>query len=313
MFLLAAGFDKQLDEMEVKIKGSVCRRMQSSDEPEEFGIGDVVAVLMLDMNKWIRGLIKAKDETDLFYVWAVDYGVPLVSTRMQICKLSLIYVKMNAKFQRIHLGGLVNCVPAKQEYDIEKDCNVLVEQSDWSTKAFEIAQSVIGRAVQLKFDKVEEVRMQNDSHLFGHLKILKADGSWNDLANCLSNALEAKAINDTWATHAYRLVTINQKEWLTMNGLQPLQAVFVAAPTSVERVANDAKLPTNKCQSNPKNQNKPRMKENQQVVACESNENSKNQHNSLAAGNRRSFYEQRTNKYVSYSHSACIPIIFACC
>ncbi|XP_055316972.1 putative uncharacterized protein DDB_G0286901 [Sitodiplosis mosellana] len=282
------GFDKQLEEMEVKIKGSVNKRMQPPDGPEDIQIGDLVAVLMPDFNKWIRGVIKAKDETGLVYVWAVDYGVPLVSNSTQICKLPAIYAKMNVKFQRVHLGGLVNCVPAESSYDFEKDSVIMREQSNWSMNAIEIAQSVVGRAVHLKFDKVEDVRLPNGSHLFGHLKVQKADGSWNDLTTCLSNALVAKVTNDTWATHAHRLDTINQKEWLTMNG-SPLQAMIVVSPTSAEKIANELKLQNKdqaKCQPN---KNKPRIEEDQQVATGQANENIENQHLDMKAGNTRNF------------------------
>lgn len=40
-------FDKQLDEMEMKIKGTVAKKMQSPDEADEFQIGDIVAVVDL--------------------------------------------------------------------------------------------------------------------------------------------------------------------------------------------------------------------------------------------------------------------------
>lgn len=39
------GFDKQLDEMEMKIKGTVSKKLQSKDEPEEIQIGDIAAVV----------------------------------------------------------------------------------------------------------------------------------------------------------------------------------------------------------------------------------------------------------------------------
>lgn len=254
---------------------------------------------MPDFNKWIRVVVKAKDENGLAYVWAVDYGVPVISNVMNMIKLPSIYVKMNVKYQRVFLGGLINCVPAESSYDIEEDVTVFREQTNWSTNSIVIAQSVIGRAISLEFEQIEEVNLPNGSHLFGHLKIQKADGSLIDLSACLCKALIAKTTNDTWSTHAHRLDTINQKEWVTMNGVL-LRAMITVTPTSIEQIANETKLQCTSPAKSQSNNNKPRNEENQQVAAdqqntSQRNENSDNQNMHLPAGNSRTFKNRDTS------------------
>lgn len=293
---LASGFDKHLDEMEMKIKSTVGRRAQSSDEPEEIQIGDTVAVFFGDMNKWIRGVIKSKDDKGLVYVFAVDYGVPLITNAVQIVKLPPIYTKMNVKYQRVHLGGIINCVPAESKYDFEKESVVLREQTDWSANAIEIAQNFIGRAKHLKFDEVEQVRFADGSHSFGHLKIQKADESWIDLNDCLCEASVAKTIDDTWANHAHRLDTINQKEWLAMDGML-LQGEIGLSRISHERIVNETKLQST-CQEKYQPYYKPRNQENQQVATGTQNENDDNQHlnSSTGSGSSRVFTRRSTSQ-----------------
>lgn len=292
--VLISGFDKQLDEMEMKIKGTVGKRTQSSDQPEEIQIGDIVAVFFGDMNKWIRGIIKAKDDKGLVYVFAVDYGVPLISNAVQILKLPPIYAKMNVKYQRVHLGGIINCVPAESKYDFEKESVVLREQNDWSANAIEIAQNFIGRAVNLKFDEVEQVRFADGPHLFGHLKIQKADGSWIDLNDCLCEASVAKITDDTWANHAHRLDTINQKEWLAMDGML-FQGEIGLSRISHERIVNEVKLQST-CQEKYQPSYKPRNQVNQQVATGTQNENDDNQHLNSSAGSSRVFNRRSTSQ-----------------
>lgn len=129
------------------------------------------------------------------------------------------------------------------------DSVILLEQPNWSAKAIEITQNVISRAINLKFEEVEEVRLPNGPHLFGYLKVQKADGSWLDLSNCLSNASVAKTTNDNWSSHAHRLETINQREWVTLNGT-PLHLLIAVSLCSIEQFSNDNKQ-QKKCQATP--------------------------------------------------------------
>lgn len=218
--------------MEFKLNGTVAKKSHSTDEKEEIQVGDVIAAYLSFWNKWIRGQIKEINENGLFYVWAVDYGVPLVLNASQIIKLPAIYAKMNSKMQRIHVGGLINCIPAESTYDLEKDESVLVEQTNWSEKAIGIMQKIISSANHLKFDETKEINLMNRTHRFGNLKCLRPDGTWIDLNKSLSNALVAK--NSTnWLAYVNRLDSIRQPEWKTVAG-KPIQAIFVLSPVSPE-------------------------------------------------------------------------------
>lgn len=224
--------------MEVKIKGTVAKKTQSSDTLEEIEVGDVVGVFMNDWNKWIRGTVKEKHQHGWAHLWANDYGIPIIARVKQLVKLPAVYTKMNAKYQRIHVGGLINLLPAELTYDYDANSMVIREQTQWPTKAIEISQDIIGRAIQLRFDKMDDIKMANDTHNFGQLVVQKTDGKWIALSECLLASQMAKLIIDNWNNHAQRLDTINQKEWKAIDG-NNLKTYMVVVPISQQRIAID--------------------------------------------------------------------------
>lgn len=184
---------------------------------------------MTDWHKWVRGVVKEIAENGSFHVWLIDYGVPTLSMPSKILKLPPMYARMNGRFPRVHLGGLSNCVPIESKYDVDKDCMVSFEPQTWTPSAITIAQDVICRAVQLKFEDYKEMKLPNGPHMFGCLKIQKPDGSWTNLTDCLAKAMVAKITTDNWLNHVTNLDTIKQKEWMTVDGF-PLQV----SPTTVQ-------------------------------------------------------------------------------
>lgn len=223
-----------MNEMESKLYGSVVKRSQSTDEKEEIKVGDVVAAYLSFWNKWVRGEVKEITDDGRFYVWAVDYGVPMVLNLAEIIKLPLIYAKMNSKMPRIHVGGLINCIPVESTYDLEKDKNVLVDQTNWSKKAIEIMQKAISSANCLKFEETKEIHLMDRTHYFGHLKCQRPDGTWIDLNKSLCNAFVANNSTINWLSHVNRLDSIRQPEWKTVDGT-PLHVNFVVLPISREQ------------------------------------------------------------------------------
>lgn len=232
------GFDKPLRDMEKKIQGTIEKKMQSPEENEEIEIGDIVSAIVPFWHKWIRVQIKEKDKNGFYSVWAIDYGVPMISKPSQIIKLPPMYAKMNMKNPRIHLGGLRNCIPAETIYDLEKNNNVLIEKSNWTVKSIEIAQKLISNAIQLQFEDVVELVSMNRPHSFGTLKVQKPDGSWIDLNQCLATALVAKTSNDNWKAQVHRFESIRQDEWKTMDG-KHLEINFVVLPGTTKKFEND--------------------------------------------------------------------------
>lgn len=233
------GFDKSLDDLEIKIKGSVAKSKQSKEEQGDFEVGATVAVFMLDWNKWIRGEIKAKNQNGSVNVWATDYGIPLISSSLEVVKLKSIYASMHIKNPRVRVGGLIHCVPSELGYDFAKGIPVANEQKNWSAKALEIVQNAMVIAKNYKFDESQEIKMPKGKIMFGYLKIQKFDDSWIDLNKCLSDAKVAKTTTDSWYNRVHRLETVNQKEWRTINGIS-LQAHIVVKP---EQFATTASAP----------------------------------------------------------------------
>lgn len=223
------GFDKSLDDVEIKIKGSVAKSKQSKEEQGDFEVGDTVAVFMLDWNKWIRGEIKAKNQNGTVNVWATDYGIPLISSSLEVVKLKSIYASMHIKNPRVRVGGLIHCVPSELGYDFAKGIPVAIEHKNWSAKALEIVQNAMVIAKNFKFDESQEIKIPKGKIMFGYLKIQKFDGSWIDLNKCLSDAKVAKTTTDSWYNRVHRLETVNQNEWQTINGIS-LHAHIVVKP-----------------------------------------------------------------------------------
>ncbi|XP_031638553.1 putative ATP-dependent RNA helicase SoYb [Contarinia nasturtii] len=248
------GFDKQLDDMEVKIKGTVCKK----NEHEEIEIGDTVGVFMKDWNKWIRGIVKEKYQNGSAHIWAIDYGVPYITPLVKLVKLPPMYAKMNGKYQRIHVGGIINCIPAESSYDFETNDMVFGEQAQWSAKAMEISQCGIGRAMQLKFEEVHEIKMGHETLIFGNLKIQKPDGTWIDLAECLLKAQMAKATTGSWNSHVLRLDSIKQIEWKTINN-EPIQADTNVSIFSMERMTIEVNEASANINRPTKNENPAKM------------------------------------------------------
>lgn len=214
------GFDKPLHEMELKIHGSVYKKMQSMENSEEIEIGDTVAVLQSQWNKWVRAHVKEIDAPNgLLYVWLPDYGLPMISKRSETVKLPPAYVKMNMKNPRIYVGGLINCVPAEGVYEYQCDNMVVKETSNWSKKAIEIVQKAIDDAIHVKFENAIELKWDHRVHRFGHLKCQKSDGGlWTDLNKCLANAMVATLTTDDWLKKVPQMESINQPEWKTNGG-----------------------------------------------------------------------------------------------
>lgn len=243
---MKTGFDKQLHEMEQKIYGTVHKK---TEKPDDIEVGDTVAVFMPHWNRWVRGQLKEVSSNGEYFVWAVDYGVPVISKQAHVVKLPPIYTKMNVNYPRVHIGGLINCVPAEGSYDFEMDKVVPKETPVWAEKANEIVLKAIDCAIQMKFENPVEFRVLNRSevHRFGQLTCQKPDGTWIDLASCLSNAFFAKiTTNDWFATNVYQMESIRQPEWKTKDEIPvPLNVKMVVSkhiprPATQQTINSDA-------------------------------------------------------------------------
>lgn len=226
------GFDKQLHDMEIKLHYTVRDRLKankSTNEPDELNVGDIIAANVPFWDKWVRAQIKEIAENGLFYVWTIDYGVPLVLKSSQIVKIQPIYAKMNTKYPRIFVGGLIDCIPAESSYDLINDAKIVTDLPNWSTKAIEMVKTAISSTNCLKFEKTKEISLMNRMHRFGHLKCQRSDGSWIDLNTSLTNALFAKSYTNGFSTQIDRLDSIRQIEWKNDAGI-PFSVSFNILP-----------------------------------------------------------------------------------
>lgn len=161
-------FDKELDELEMRVKDDAMNAPET--DSKSIKVGRIVAVLMYDWNKWIRGVVKSKDVNGSFYIWAIDYGFPLTATSKQIVIMPNHYSGFHIK-NKVHIGGLENCLPARNVFDF-KACETAMEtQKHWSENAIDVFRNAVRDAVKIEFKEVKEMNLQRKPHRFGRLMI----------------------------------------------------------------------------------------------------------------------------------------------
>lgn len=139
-------------------------------DPKTIKVGRIVAILMYDWNKWIRGVVKSRDVNGSFYIWAMDYGFPLTATSEQIVILPNHFSGFHTK-NKVHIGGLENCLPAKNVFDFKTWEPVMETQKDWSENSIEVFRNALRDAVKIEFKEVKEMNLQKKPHHFGRLMI----------------------------------------------------------------------------------------------------------------------------------------------
>lgn len=125
-------------------------------------VGDIVAVFIPTWDKWIRGQVERDDVDGNVLVWAIDYGLPVLSKRKRIMPLSMELA--NDPLRVVFVGGVVNSVPSKPTYVLNKG-PVPTETQDWSENVIRNFEDIIKQSAVIEFDPV----VQDGGHTFGHL------------------------------------------------------------------------------------------------------------------------------------------------
>lgn len=81
--------------------------------PERIKTDDVIALNWISKNKWIRVNVLARENPKLI-VWAIDYGIPIITTFDLIAKLdSDLERECRATESPVSMGGVYGILPAR--------------------------------------------------------------------------------------------------------------------------------------------------------------------------------------------------------
>lgn len=118
--------------------------------PFRGSVGDIVAVLIPEWDKWVRARIECpgKDVNE-FMVWCNDYAMPVFVDCNKILPLPEELGKN--PLQVVFLGGIANCVPLEVQVNTN---NLLVESKlskKWSNSAIEKFASFVKESKLIRF------------------------------------------------------------------------------------------------------------------------------------------------------------------
>lgn len=143
---------------------------------------------------------------------------------------------------RIHLGGIKNCIPAINDYDLALNRMVLHEKNIWEQRAIDICHGLLERSIRVNLLDPTNPKRDLGYQVFGHLKLQKFDGSWLKLSRCLVNANFAK-FTDNNVPSCLRSMknALDEKRYESRSG-DALYTRFVAVPISSDELAARARI-----------------------------------------------------------------------
>lgn len=154
-------------------------------------MAEVVAVFVCDWHKYVRASIKKREGDDLYCVWAIDYGVPMVVHASNIVKLPNAFNGMHLNKQRtklVHTGGMENCLPAEKQFNIAKESSDKQKLLNWTPQAIDLVQKILNQAIKLEFEHVQDLSPFKRQHYFGRLMMQRpSDG---EMINVMKSLLE---------------------------------------------------------------------------------------------------------------------------
>lgn len=233
--MITTGFDEELDNLELKIANTVRKRDLNSEslvDDNKIKIGNVVAVFVPDWHKWIRASIRKKEVQDRYCVWAIDYGVPMVTKASNIVKLPNRFKGMSLEKDRIQTGGIENCIPAEIKYDIATASSVKESLSNWTMDAIELTQKILKNSVKLEFEHVQEYRPSLKPHYFGRLMMQRQDKQRLNVVKCLLDMNMAALTEGKFGDEIKMLETLQQLNFTSAKG-EILDTSLVVTPVLV--------------------------------------------------------------------------------
>lgn len=230
-----------MDKLEKKVEGAAKDKLKKENPPEKkIRMSEVVAVFVSDWHKYIRASVKRKERDDLYCVWAIDYGVPMVVHESNITPLQRSFTGMtlNSKsWKRIHIGGMENCLPAEKQFNMAKESSDKQKLMNWSPQAIELVQKILNQAIKLEFEHVVDLLPQRRSHYFGRLMMQRpSDGQMMNVVKSLLEMNMAVLAEQEFKTELTSIESLSQPYMFSVNN-ELLDVKMCVQP--VKTVSND--------------------------------------------------------------------------
>lgn len=101
-------FQEKIKSLETRLANNIPVK-----HPERIKTNDVVALNWISKNKWIRVYVNARENAKLI-VWAIDYGIPIITTFDLIAKLdSDLRRECLETESSVSMGGVYGILPTK--------------------------------------------------------------------------------------------------------------------------------------------------------------------------------------------------------
>lgn len=222
-FFFIKGYNEELDKLEKKLEATAKQKfaeskMEASPE-KKIRMSDVVAVFVLDWHKYVRASVKKKERDDLYCVWAIDYGVPMIAHASNIVLLPSSFNGMQFKNgTRIHLGGMEHCLPAEKQFNMAKESSDKQKLMNWSPQAIELVQNILNQAVKLEFEHVQNLMPIKRSHYFGRLMMQRpSDGQMMNVVKSLLEMNMAVLAEQEFKAELTSIESLNQRIMFSVN------------------------------------------------------------------------------------------------
>lgn len=235
------GYNDELDALEKKVEAAAKDRIAASLKDgttvKKIRLSEVVAVFVPGWHKYIRAAVKKRDGDDLYYVWAIDYGVPMMVHATNIVKLQAAFSGMKLTRKRVHLGGMENCLPAEKQFNIANECSDKRKLLNWTPQAIDLVQKLLSQAIKLEFEHIEDLLIQKRPHYFGRLMMQRpSDGQMINVVKSLLEMNMAVLAEREFKIELKSIESLNQSIIFSANN-ELLDVKTCVCP--VKTVAND--------------------------------------------------------------------------
>lgn len=182
--------------------------------PPSFRIGEIVAVLIVEWEKWVRARIELEsNDGQQFLLWTIDYGLPVVASSKII--VALPDKLANDPLEVVFLGGIGNCVPSDMQYDVNERRAKSTPRQKWSAKAIESVGNILRNAAAIEF--TPKILQFKGHHNFGELFVYSIAKHRVDVVQMLYDLSEAMHSSD-FINDLNEIETLKHEPWLTADG-----------------------------------------------------------------------------------------------
>uniref|UniRef100_A0A336LWA6 RNA helicase n=1 Tax=Culicoides sonorensis TaxID=179676 RepID=A0A336LWA6_CULSO len=181
-------------------------------------VNDLVAYIDRVHSKWYRAVIDCRfdlgNDNYTYYLWLIDYGFPVQTTKTNIYKLEKCFHTPES-FDKIFKVGLANVLPCKEEYDFLNEKTQIEISDQWDADTVLKLQKIFETSTGIEYFEKFQVKDQS----FGEIKIHRHTGKILDLAKVLTKSPKATEIkdNDDFLIKLKLIETINIERYQDNN------------------------------------------------------------------------------------------------